>query len=207
MCMKTCPKCQNVHEKSGTFCSRTCANSRILSEASLNKKRETIRLRVSRGEWHSAGLRTPESYIAAGRKKTEGHIAKIREKIASGYLLTEGEARYIVKLDSRNMCAICAISQWQDKPLTLHLDHIDGNHRNNSIENLRMICPNCHSQTDTYCNANIKSSGQRMSVTDEELLKALLAFDNISQALRSLGVRPQGVVYERCKRLLDKHFS
>lgn len=47
-------------------------------------------------------------------------------------------------------CAICGISNWQGKPLSLQLDHIDGNHTNNTIENLRLLCPNCHSQTPTY---------------------------------------------------------
>ena len=48
-------------------------------------------------------------------------------------------------------CAECSISgMWNDKPLTLEIDHIDGNWRNNSVKNLRFLCPNCHSQTDTY---------------------------------------------------------
>jgi len=49
-------------------------------------------------------------------------------------------------------CEWCGISEWNDRPLTLELDHIDGNNRNNSIENLRLLCPNCHSQTNTFRN-------------------------------------------------------
>jgi hypothetical protein len=55
-------------------------------------------------------------------------------------------------------CSICSINEWQDKKLTLQLDHIDGNNKNHSLENLRLLCPNCHSQTDTYTGRNAKRS-------------------------------------------------
>ena len=47
-------------------------------------------------------------------------------------------------------CSCCSISEWNGKSIVLEIDHIDGNYENNKPENLRFICPNCHSQTDTY---------------------------------------------------------
>ncbi|MFE9169578.1 HNH endonuclease signature motif containing protein [Streptomyces kebangsaanensis] len=48
-------------------------------------------------------------------------------------------------------CALCGIEAvWRGKPLTLEVDHIDGNWRENNVGNLRFLCPNCHSTTDTY---------------------------------------------------------
>jgi len=47
-------------------------------------------------------------------------------------------------------CSICTISNWNTEFIALELDHIDGNNKNNNLINLRLLCPNCHSQTDTY---------------------------------------------------------
>ena len=52
-------------------------------------------------------------------------------------------------------CSECSTQgMWNGKPLTLHVDHIDGKYWNNTKENLRFICPNCHSQTPTWCGKN-----------------------------------------------------
>ena len=51
-------------------------------------------------------------------------------------------------------CAICGINEWLGKKIILQLDHINGDNRDNRIENLRLLCPNCHSQTETYCGKN-----------------------------------------------------
>jgi hypothetical protein len=51
----------------------------------------------------------------------------------------------------QNCCAICGINEWQGRPLVLHLDHTNGDRQDNRLENLRLLCPNCHSQTTTYC--------------------------------------------------------
>lgn len=52
-------------------------------------------------------------------------------------------------------CQLCGIDSWQGKPLTLRLDHIDGDKANNELDNLRWVCPNCDSQLPTYCNKGI----------------------------------------------------
>ena len=49
-------------------------------------------------------------------------------------------------------CEICNLTKWNNKKIPLSLDHIDGNNSNHILENLRILCPNCHAQTDTFSN-------------------------------------------------------
>lgn len=56
-----------------------------------------------------------------------------------------------------NRCYICNIDPiWNDKPLILILDHINGVHDDNRLFNLRLLCPNCNSQTNTFTGKNMK---------------------------------------------------
>ena len=72
-------------------------------------------------------------------------------------LLDEGIKEY--------QCEICKLSDWMGKLIPLELDHIDGNNSNNEITNLRLICPNCHAQTDTYRGKNYGNAKNRHAYT------------------------------------------
>jgi Zn finger protein HypA/HybF involved in hydrogenase expression len=61
-------------------------------------------------------------------------------------LLSEGLKTYA--------CEVCNISTWLSKPLSLQLDPMNGINTDNRLENLRLICPNCHSQTETFSGRN-----------------------------------------------------
>lgn len=97
-------------------------------------------------------------------------------------------------------CSKCSLDSWQGESIVLDLDHINGDNCDNRLENLRYLCPNCHSQTDTYKGRN-KNKGS-VKITDQELLTAYAKCSNIRQALLEVGLAAKGGNYERMKRLI-----
>lgn len=92
-------------------------------------------------------------------------IKLIRDKIPLKDILVENSTYQSTKLKKRlvdegikkDCCEICGQGNtWNDKLLVLQLDHINGIHTDNRLENLRIVCPNCHTQTDTFCTRKLK---------------------------------------------------
>lgn len=76
----------------------------------------------------------------------------------STYLTSRLRKRLIAEGILQEKCSECGIGpEWNGKELSLQLDHINGIDNDHRIENLRILCPNCHSQTPTYCGRNINS--------------------------------------------------
>ena len=73
--------------------------------------------------------------------------------------------RLVLELGWEDSCSNedCPVqsSTWRGNPLTLQLDHINGIRTDNRIENLRILCPNCHSQTDTWCGKNMNAISKK----------------------------------------------
>lgn len=61
----------------------------------------------------------------------------------------------------QSKCECCNLTEWFNKPIPLELDHINGINNDHRIENLRLLCPNCHAQTDTYRGKNIARLAKR----------------------------------------------
>ncbi len=62
--------------------------------------------------------------------------------------------RLIAEGIKQHKCECCGITEWRGTPTPLELDHINGINYDNRLENLRLLCPNCHAQTDTYRGRN-----------------------------------------------------
>ena len=69
--------------------------------------------------------------------------------------ITSLKQRLINEKKLEYKCAKCGnTGEWNGEPLVLQLDHINGKHLDHRIENLRFLCPNCHSQTETFSGKN-----------------------------------------------------
>ena len=93
-----------------------------------------------KGKFKPKKIRLTSKDVFGGRAMSTGAVKKI--------LLKED----IIT----NNCEICGISEWREKEVVCHLDHINGDCHDHSLDNLRMLCPNCHSQTETYAGKNAR---------------------------------------------------
>ena len=108
--------------------------------------------------------------------------------------------QFLLKGEGRPFqCSCCKNSEWNGKPISLQVHHIDGNHYNNDLDNLQILCPNCHAQTDTYCGKNAEKS----KIPDEDYIKAINSSYSIAEALRNLGVRDIPRYRDKIKELIE----
>ena len=61
-----------------------------------------------------------------------------------------------------HICESCGLKEWRGRPIPLELEHAIGKRDDNRIKNLKLLCPNCHAQTETYRGRNIGKSRGKM---------------------------------------------
>lgn len=109
-------------------------------------KEKIISLNLSTSHWNNFSGTAPKKILPLDKLLKKGTFVQTSNLKAR--LLNDGAFEY--------KCAECGITEWNGKPISLQLDHINGQRKDNRLENLRLLCPNCHSQTPTYCGRNSK---------------------------------------------------
>lgn len=132
-----------------------CKNAQSMSKAAAELKmhfntfkRKAVMLGVYKTNQGGKGL----------SKKDNGNKINLQD-ILDGkhpqYQTNKLRIRLIKEGIKEHECESCGIKDWNNNPISLELDHIDGDRTNHSLDNLRILCPNCHSQTSTYRGRNI----------------------------------------------------
>ena len=97
-------------------------------------------------------------------------------------------------------CECCGLSEWLGQEINLEVHHINGDRTDNTLENLQLLCPNCHSYTPTFAKKRDKREK-----SEEEFVNALMASKSIHQALILLDLTPSGGNYTRARRLIEDY--
>lgn len=113
-----------------------------------------------------------------------------------------GSHKIVLLIERGHICEECKLSEWNNLPIPLELEHTDGDNKNNTKDNLKLLCCNCHALTPTWRGRN-KNTGQK-KVSDNDLIIALKETDNIRQALQKVGLVAKGGNYARAKKLFSK---
>lgn len=158
---KKCPKCSSEHEKPGKFCSQSCANSRVWTPEIEAKRSQSLK-----EFWSGEGQQLIDEYRKTGseRFKAAWVMRKERLKLRKIHMLenepfenlSRGWRKELVLKEQDNKCHKCGLSEWMGEPIVFELDHINGKSDDNRRENVRALCPNCHSQTPTWRGRNIR---------------------------------------------------
>lgn len=135
-----------------------CSFAEVMRQVGLDPRRKRGRAELHR-RLRTLGL-DPQTLAGRGwavGSSRPGSGRPIRDLLVRGALTdTVDLKRRLLReglLD--RWCACCGIREWLGEPAPLHLDHVDGDRANNLLENLRLLCPNCHALTDTYCGRNV----------------------------------------------------
>lgn len=148
-------------------------------------------------------LKIDAPHLLQGKYIGRGTLAKTKISLKdilvehSPYPRIHLKPRLIARGLLENTCAICGLApEWQGQELVLALDHINGVKDDHRLENLRLLCPNCHSQTDTFSHRNVhkrtykKTSGNSTS-SKSYLRKQLTEFHQLPYQCAICGMEPE----------------
>ena len=206
---KSCKKCGDVFTpKKGllNFCSLSCRNSRVFSvESRIKKSIKTKRARL-RGDYDHLNMSSINNDKDKIDKGTQTFLSNYENRKGEGHLHSWDTMRKYHFIKQDHTCEVCGLSEWLGKEIPLELHHIDGKRNNNEDNNLQVVCPNCHSQTDNFCGKNIDR--EPVDINDREDLGGrieVFTYKEIIIHWKNCGVKPKG--YHRKRDYLSNKYK
>ena len=106
-------------------------------------------------------------------------------------------------------CEICGIDEWRGKHISLQLHHINGDNTDHRLENLQILCPNCHSQTDTYARTKRSKDKERKKPSIRKINLPPITREDLKQQIRTRSFRKiaadYGVTDNSVRKWCDKY--
>ena len=187
----------------------------VVNSLSYAQVCRTLGLRPVGGNYHTVKKKIKEYGLSTEHMTEQGwNTGKAYRKVVKAKTLEEilvnGVSYQSGRLRERLIeaglkearCESCGNMEWLGEPIPLELDHIDGDKFNNELNNLAVLCPNCHAKTPTYRGRNQKRYGRVAQVADAEDLKSLSKDSNLDAG--STPVSPTRMNYNQCKCGADK---
>lgn len=153
-----CEVCQKpipFEQRRNRFCCRSCA----ASYNNHGKKRYPDRPRASCIHCGEKIPNCQNKLFCSNECRHAFGVKQIESAILTGGEVGARQVREFLFRTRERRCESCGLTQWLDQPIPLEQDHTNGNPTDNSLENLRLICPNCHALTPTYKGKN-KGNGR-----------------------------------------------
>ena len=132
-------QCSNLNQMCVMLNKRTTVTNYLLLKEILMKHNVDISHFSSEPEKKKRVFLTKEEIFCKNSKLKYNH--SLKEKLIKYNLKNE-------------VCEICGNSIWNNQNIPLEVHHINGDRTDNRVENLQLLCPNCHAQTDNYCGKN-----------------------------------------------------
>lgn len=184
----SCKNCGKEAKINRIFCSRRCSllfNRSFAKLDSCNKRYnwELVQLDMNSNisnnkicKKYGFTRSTFEKALRTGRIHTDvmqvstmsfsQYCQHIEGRLANSNIRWQLKKKLLKEGIIKECCAICGIIKWNGKKICFDLDHIDGDGYNNAQINLRLLCPNCHSQTETWRGRNTKKAKLKRAIVN-----------------------------------------
>lgn len=145
-----CLQCGNVLHGNKKFCNSSCAAK--YNNAHRSRTKQCLNCGNTFHPKHAE-----QKFCCtecSGKFRSATRTEENLKKYLNGEITDQGTLKKCYIAHNEYKCSICGLTEWQNKPITLVLDHINGNPYDNRPENLRLVCPNCDIQLPTFGSKN-----------------------------------------------------